>query len=811
MKKKQNNKKMTIISDPIKSPIYWCLWILALCILVFSSFKVGLFNGLSIYFENPIYSAIIAGGFLLAFISLYCYIYEVDLIKKFLLIFIWTIPLTYIISHQFAVSTHLSRNEILLHVFYASFFSAGIILSESRRGLQWFQKCLVGSMYLIVLFGVMNLLGMTYSKDAIMPTEQGIRLTSVFQYANAYAAVLMAALLCCLYLITSAEKKLTLFLHATMLVPILLSFLLTLSRGALVLLPIIIIIILPWLNFTRQVKSLFYLIVALIPTIFIYSSIENIGNDIITEILQRNSPSGLNIMNFPFFKGLGIILSAVLITSLLILAIECYIYPRIKGKLERLSSLKLSNIYLSGLLLVLVSISASLIFNSSKIVNLLPPTLSNRLQNVNFDQQSFVERIAFFKDAVKVVQDYPILGVGGGGWATIFEQYQSYPYISRQAHNFYLQYIIETGFVGFFFLMIFIVGVLALFIKDYIKNAEQRNDKIIFFFILITFLLHSFIDFEMSYAYIAALVFTSLGALMPKIHITTPHALKKWRYVYPSLGLIATIGIIVTSSMMLQGNHKYLSAINKANAQQPYTSVISELDEALEYQSGHPEILALKAQFLQQVYTQLHTTDLLDEINQTIITLKDKEPYSRQLIELEYSLYSIENQHDKMLELLKKSTETNPWEISFYERYISLQLELWKQTRNSLNEEALLEMARLLNEQIIKLSEVPNIQYIYLTRTFESTPTIKYALGQYYFIKGNYQKAFDELQKTAYVVSLDSNLNPNEQQVNKGIIRFYLATSRKLDSWDQSLYDKLVAFDSKEAQEVNKLIQSIPK
>lgn len=60
-----------------------------------------------------------------------------------------------------------------------------------------------------------------------------------------------------------------------------------------------------------------------------------------------------------------------------------------------------------------------------------------RLENINFQQHSVLERITFYKDAMKVVKDYPIIGTGGGGWSSLYEQYQNNPYISRQVHNFF--------------------------------------------------------------------------------------------------------------------------------------------------------------------------------------------------------------------------------------------------------------------------------------------------------------------------------------------------------------------------------------
>ena len=64
-----------------------------------------------------------------------------------------------------------------------------------------------------------------------------------------------------------------------------------------------------------------------------------------------------------------------------------------------------------------------------------------------------------WEDSVRMVRDFPMFGVGLGGWPEIFPHYQRGPwseYYFREAHNDYLQYITETGLVGLCALIWFI-------------------------------------------------------------------------------------------------------------------------------------------------------------------------------------------------------------------------------------------------------------------------------------------------------------------------------------------------------------------
>ncbi len=80
---------------------------------------------------------------------------------------------------------------------------------------------------------------------------------------------------------------------------------------------------------------------------------------------------------------------------------------------------------------------------------LLPPTLADRLAGFSLSERSAAERIAWTADALKIVKDHPVLGVGGGGWSKVYFEYQSYGYATTEVHNDFVQIWAETGTIGF--------------------------------------------------------------------------------------------------------------------------------------------------------------------------------------------------------------------------------------------------------------------------------------------------------------------------------------------------------------------------
>ena len=115
---------------------------------------------------------------------------------------------------------------------------------------------------------------------------------------------------------------------------------------------------------------------------------------------------------------------------------------------------------------------------------------------------------------MKVLADYPIIGAGGGAWASLYEQYQNNPYTSTQAHNFFLQYLIEVGIIGFLVFMSFIVYIFYKYIRGYVQTDDEgRNSHFLYLILVLSILIHSILDFNMSYVFMGILVFLGLGGM----------------------------------------------------------------------------------------------------------------------------------------------------------------------------------------------------------------------------------------------------------------------------------------------------------
>jgi O-antigen ligase len=79
--------------------------------------------------------------------------------------------------------------------------------------------------------------------------------------------------------------------------------------------------------------------------------------------------------------------------------------------------------------------------------------IGTRLGETAQHDESVLDRFAVWRDSLAMVRDFPLWGVGLGGWPELFTRYDRAPwdpdYFWRETHNDYLQVLEEAGSIGF--------------------------------------------------------------------------------------------------------------------------------------------------------------------------------------------------------------------------------------------------------------------------------------------------------------------------------------------------------------------------
>ncbi|MCR8635967.1 O-antigen ligase family protein [Paenibacillus radicis (ex Xue et al. 2023)] len=808
VKQEQTDKEKT-------SLLFWLLMGFTSIFLLWAPFQKALFNGNTADFERPIYSSIVWGFIVLIVASIYLfYNWKLRDHRDILSIVIWLLPLSYLLAKVSEASSYFATNMLYIQMIYAIFFILGIYLCRGQIGNKVLTYSLMGSGYVIVWFGVLNWVGykqfaakmiqwfvelpgdgLQY-QDAVMSAENQLRLTSTFQYANSYAAFLIALLLGAVYLILSSKKPQAILINAFMLVPIILSFFLTISRGGIVVLPIVILLVLPFMKLTKQIFFFIYLGIALIISLLILDKITIIGEQAFKQDLSSTS------------VGLWTFISASAICAVIIWVLHKYAFHAVQKVLDAKIKIKFANILLPAAALIIGSLGMFLLFGNTGATNLLPDYMKNRIENINFNQHSVLERGTFYKDAVKLIADYPVVGAGGGAWAALYEKYQNNPYVSRQAHNFFIQYLVETGIVGIVILIGFLIYLFSLYIRHQLKAEESSSDRHVFYILAVSLLVHSIIDFDLSYVFLGIVVFLSLGAMVshvtiiPKLRFIKDEKVSYINKIYPSVLLVLSVIMFFISAQNLSANSLFRTATAAANSNKAVDEIFTPLDKALSIRNNHPDYTLFKTSILLQAFQQTKDERYYTELSGLLNRLKTSEPHNRYRIEQETQSYLIKDQLAKAQELTTAEIDNFPWDISLYERSIDLDMSLAEKARMQKDDASKTKYwnhAFTIHDKILnKMKELESLPKEQVQgRAFNVTKNMSLRLGQIEYIRGNYDAAISYLK--GYVS------DQFDDTTNKEIARWYLTALQKQNKNDQALFDKLVAKDPKEREEISKL------
>ncbi|OAB41818.1 O-antigen ligase family protein [Paenibacillus antarcticus] len=802
----------------VKTPvIYWVLVVSIILYLAWSPFQVALFNGQMLQFEKPLFwAAAMAAVILLICGTNYYKTITLEDQRDWLAVWVLLLPITYILALFGAASHSMAMNMVIIQSTYAVMFIVGLFLLRDKFANGVIQLAIMAIAYIIVGFGLLNWFGQWkfagkliawFSSgivngkyiDAVMSDSNGLRLTSVFQYANTYAAFLMAFLFAAVFFLIKSHKWYGQIIHGFMLVPIILSILLTLSRGGLVMLPVVFVLLLLFLKPAKQILWVAYIGIAGIASLAISKNVTDLG-------LQLNT----TYEGAAAAKGWGYLLITSAIVALLLWAIQKFIASHLERGLTSWSTRKMASLWIPVGSVVVVGLIAFLFIGTSAR-NILPDNVSTRLGNINFQQHSVLERLTFYKDAMKVVKDYPVMGAGGGAWAVLYEKYQNNPYTSRQAHNFFLQYLVEVGILGFIIFMSFLIFIFYKYIRGYIReNEEGRESHFLYLILTLSILLHSILDFNMSYVFMGILVYLGLGgmaAVMESKPLRFQHLRLRGSGVSALYSLVVGIGaivVLITSIRYVQASDAGLEARKLVQTSTSFEEIKEPLDKDLSIRKSHPDSTLLLSSLYQQVYSQTQNEDFYLTGYQMIVKAHEDEPYNKNIINHLIKFHSLKGEQAQAFDLLVNNSKNFNWDIEWYERIISQGFELGTE---ALGKKDIASKDKFFNAGIeafdkvqaglVHIATLPEGQMA--GRAFANTPAMILDTGKMQYLLNQPDKAAETLK-----IGLLEDLS---DPVNREIARWYIAALIKQGTTDQAVFDRLILLDPTEKQQVDAIVQ----
>lgn len=777
----------------------WIVFLIMALFLLWAPFRTALFNGQTTNFEQPIYIAVLwsslIGLFTIALIYNKKHWTKIDVLAMIMFL----VPISYALSIINAASQYLAINMLIITSLYVFFFITALFITGKNSFNRIMVIFITSISYLIVFFGLFHWFGngpfinlfvkwlgaptleSGAYRDAVMVDANGARLTSVFQYANTYAAYLMAFLFAAVFLVGQSRVWWSKFIHGFMLVPIILSIFLTLSRGGLVLLPVVFVVLLVFLKPHRQLMWILHLAVSGIVTVLILNPVTDFGLQLQTTFTASQS-----------LKGWIYVIVGSLISGGLSVALEKWISPLLEKYTVTIANKKWGTFLIPiGSMIIGALLLFVLIGTSAK--NILPENIQTRLENINFEQHSVLERLTFYKDAIKVVKDYPVIGAGGGAWSALYQQYQNNPYTSNQAHNFYLQYLVETGILGFVIFAALLIYIIVQYIRNYIRATdEKRGEYFVYFIIAISLLIHSILDFNMSYVYLGIIVFICLGAMSASVEsppLNLKIKAKTFGMACSTVLATASIALLITSITFISSVNAYQKADEASKTTSDYNLIVSPLNKSLSGRSYQPDSVALKAALLTQVYKQTHDDSYYQEAEKLLKDALNVEPYNKKLLNGLIELYQSKNNEEEIVEVYQDNAYRYPWDIDWLERYMYSSIQLASsvvdQTKKDQYLNAVLTTMKQIEDGVEYLKTLPEGQF--QGRPFEVTPKIALYSGKAHFLLGQVQESYELLKPY-----LQDDLS---DVTNEDIMTWYLASSVVLGINDEASMSKLLQFN----------------
>ena len=156
-------------------------------------------------------------------------------------------------------------------------------------------------------------------------------------------------------------------------------------------------------------------------------------------------------------------------------------------------------------------------------------TIQNRVSSFVVEDldESSLQRIRFYKQALKYSLENPLMGAGIGNWKVISvkldkDYITSYivPYV---LHNDFLEVLGETNIIGLFFYALFFISIFYIIKKSYFHNKTESNEYkyVLVLLSLIAYLVDASLNFPMYRALM------QISLLLTLLYVLKLHSMNK--------------------------------------------------------------------------------------------------------------------------------------------------------------------------------------------------------------------------------------------------------------------------------------------
>ncbi|MCG0274840.1 MAG: O-antigen ligase family protein [Thermosediminibacteraceae bacterium] len=299
----------------------------------------------------------------------------------------------------------------------------------------------------------------------------------------------------------------------------------------------------------------------------------------------------------------------------------------------------------------------------------IPEAIAKRIASISFGERSVQGRLSFYRDALKMIKDRPIIGWGGGGWKAAYFAYQSYRYFTTEVHSFFLQLAVEAGILG----LIAFLSVLVLIIRNLASNKVDNPVRGTVNWSVLSsafaVLGHSAVDFNLSLSAVAIYLWALFGFAAAEGASSATAERKKpidtGSYAIWVAGILVLI-FILGSGTLYAGyayGQKAVGALRNGD--------IAEAKKAFEKASKYDPLTASFKADLSQIYDIIGGQKGNEEYKEKALKLREEavalDPYNAKMKTLLAATYLSKGRLEEGLSLLEETARLNPYNINVWE------------------------------------------------------------------------------------------------------------------------------------------------
>jgi tetratricopeptide (TPR) repeat protein len=309
----------------------------------------------------------------------------------------------------------------------------------------------------------------------------------------------------------------------------------------------------------------------------------------------------------------------------------------------------------------------------------IPENIVQRFSSISLKESGASSRFEFYRDALKIIKDYPVFGAGGGGWQSLYQGYQSRLYWTTEVHSFFLQLWVETGTIGFAVLC----GVCIILAYEVLKflwnkkpDANVKNYVWAAFVGAFAIGAHSVIDFNLSLGAVALFLWFLIGIVRGGMSYSeadgdteakskkrsTPVAGRYYTFV-----ILPVVLVMAISLSFLIGEAKAREA--ERHLQEGYlTEALEAYDSATRFDPFKSEYRVAKAQVLDIIGRHTEDVSYIQRAGMEYEKAIKYDGHSAKNHSAVGFYYLTVGQAEKGFEHIEKAVQLHPYNIDYYEQ-----------------------------------------------------------------------------------------------------------------------------------------------